>query len=295
MKWPNWAEHREPVPINKRGGAEDCQAQVATQHLKLPLSYSSKECVMNLRNKTALVTGGGTGIGLAITRAFVQAGAHVIVAGRDRARLDQVKRELGNVTTFEIDLTDRPERERLIAALSSGDRPLDILVNNAGVMQYFDLKDSDALAHMEAELRLDLHVPVHLCTSLLPLLLARSEATIVNVTTALIYAPFGDTPGYSAAKAGLHGFTQSLRWQTRGSSLRVVELMPPAVDTPLSHRFVGAKLTPESVATALMSGLAKGHDEIRPGQAKALRAMSRLAPDFLYRVVNKAAAKRPAD
>jgi uncharacterized oxidoreductase len=250
---------------------------------------------MDLTNKTALVTGGGAGIGLAVTRALVAAGAHVVIAGRDLARLERVRAELGNVSTVQADLAIVAERERLIAAVSDRDRPLDLLVNNAGIMQYFALADERALGRLDAELALDLHAPIHLSTALLPHLLERPEAAIVNVTTGLIYAPFGVTPGYSAAKAGLHGFTSSLRWQTRGSRLRVVELMPPAVDTELTRRYDGSKTDAASVAKALMTGLAKGANEIRPGQSKALYAMSRIAPAFIYRALNKAADKAPLD
>ncbi|TCM07447.1 SDR family NAD(P)-dependent oxidoreductase [Sphingomonas sp. PP-CC-3G-468] len=250
---------------------------------------------MNLKNKTALVTGGGVGIGLAITRALVDAGAHVIIAGRDLARLDRVRAELGNVSTIQVDLAVHGERERLIATLLQRDAPLDLLINNAGIMQYFSLADDHALARLDAELALDLHAPIHLSTALLPHLLSRPEAAIVNVTTGLIYAPFGNTPGYSAAKAGLHGFTRALRWQTRGTGLKVIELMPPAVDTELTRRYDGSKTDPESVARALMHGLVKGLDEVRPGQTKALYAMSRIAPGFIFRALNKAADKTPLD
>jgi len=250
---------------------------------------------MNFNNKTALVTGGGVGIGLAITRALVAAGAHVVIVGRDLARLERVRSELGNVSVLRADLAVEAERDRLIAAVLERDRPLDLLVNNAGIMQYFALTDGAALGRLDAELALDLHAPIHLATALLPHLLARPEAVIVNVTTGLIYAPFGNTPGYSAAKAGLHGFTRSLRWQTRDSNLRVVELMPPAVDTELTRRYDGPKTDTASVAKALMAGLAKGVDEVRPGQSKALYAMSRIAPTFIFRALNKAADKAHLD
>lgn len=250
---------------------------------------------MNLNNKTALVTGGGAGIGLAITRAFVADGAHVVIVGRDLARLERVQAELGNITVMQADLAEASARERLIAALLERNPPLDLLVNNAGTMQYFSLVNDRALGRLDAELALDLHAPIHLSTALLPHLLTRPEAAIVNVTTGLIYAPFGNTPGYSAAKAGLHGFTRSLRWQARGTNLKVVELMPPAVDSDLTLRYDGPKTDTASVAKALMSGLAKGKDEVRPGQTKALYAMSRIAPAFIFRALNKAADKAPLD
>ncbi|MDX7953993.1 SDR family NAD(P)-dependent oxidoreductase [Lichenihabitans sp. Uapishka_5] len=241
------------------------------------------------------MTGGGTGIGLAITRALVQAGAHVTIVGRDLARLDKVRSELANVSTLQADLAVKTERERLVAEVSSQDRPLDLLINNAGIMQYFALADDRALDRLDTELALDLHAPIHLTTALLPHLLARPEAAIVNITTGLIYAPFGNTPGYSAAKAGLHGFTRSLRWQVRNTNLKVVELMPPAVDTNMTRRYDGSKTDAASIAKALMQGLANGVDEVRPGQTKALYAMSRLAPAFIFRALNKAVDKTPLD
>ncbi|PYE29798.1 putative oxidoreductase [Rhizobium sp. PP-F2F-G38] len=250
---------------------------------------------MNLRNKKALVTGGGAGIGLAITQALVAAGAHVLIAGRDLGRLERVKAELGDVTTIQVDLAVYSERERLIAQTLASDLPIDLLVNNAGIMQYFALNDDRALARLDAELALDLHAPIHLATALLPHLLARPDAAIVNVTTGLIYAPFGTTPGYSAAKAGLHEFTRSLRWQTRSTTLKVIELMPPTVDTALTRRLDSPKINPARIATALIDGIQKGTDEIRPGQTKALYALSRLAPDFIYRTLNKVGDKVPLD
>jgi uncharacterized oxidoreductase len=117
----------------------------------------------------------------------------------------------------------------------------------------------------------------------------------VNVTTGLVYAPFGNTPGYSAAKGGLHAFTRSLRWQTRSSTLQVVELFPPTVDTDLTKRYNGPKIKPSIVASALVNALKSGQTEVRPGQSKALYLMSRLAPNFIFRALNQQADRTPLD
>ena len=165
------------------------------------------------------------------------------------------------------------ERERLINHVATAHPPLDILVNNAGTMQYFALTGADAMQRLEAELALDLHAPIHLATAPLPRLLERPEVAIVNVNTRLVYAPFGATPGYNAAKGRLHAFTRSLWWQTRGICLQVVDLLPPAVETDMTARYDGPKTSPAKVADALIDALWSGQAEVRPGQSKALYAM----------------------
>jgi uncharacterized oxidoreductase len=242
---------------------------------------------MDFKGKTAIVTGGGAGLGLAITRALHGAGAHVVIVGRDKSRLDEVRAELKRVTAIRTDLLDRAERNKLVDTLHALDKPIDVLVNNAGLMQYFPLDSGAALMSLDRELELDLHAPIHLATALLPHLLTRPEAAIINVTTGLVYAPFGAAPGYSAAKAGLHAFTRSLRWQTRHSKLRVVELLPPTIDTAMSAHYGGQKLDPKRVAGELLRGLSRNLTQIRPGQSKALYAMSRIAPELIFRLLNE--------
>lgn len=250
---------------------------------------------MKIEGKHALVTGGAAGIGLEITRALIAAGASVLVVGRDRAKLDAIRNATARVETFAADLADARERERLLAHISAASPPLDILVNNAGTMQYFALTGPDAQDRIDRELALDLHAPIHLAIALLPRFLERPEAAIVNVTTGLVYAPFGNTPGYSAAKGGLHAFTRSLRWQTRNTRLQVVDLLPPAVATSLTARYDGPKISPDKVAAALLDGLRTGREEVWPGHTKALYAMSRIAPGFIFRALNKQADKVPLD
>ena len=250
---------------------------------------------MKIEARHALVTGGAVGIGLEITRALLAAGASVLVVGRNRTTLEAMQKAHPRVTVFEADLTNVGERTRLIEHVKTNAPPVDILVNNAGTMQYFSLTGENAQARLDSELALDLHAPIHLCTALLPHLLTRPEAAIVNVTTGLVYAPFGNTPGYSAAKAGLHAFTRSLRWQTRATKLKVIDLLPPAVETALTRRYDGPKISPARVAKELLDALLKGKDEVRPGQAKALYAMSRIAPAFIFGALNKQADKTPLD
>ena len=246
---------------------------------------------MKLQGKFAVVTGGGSGIGLTIVRGLQAAGTEVLIVGRNQARLNTVSGGNTALTTFAADISKTSERDRLIQHLLNGGKPVDIFVNNAGTMQSIDLHKPAAMALLDDELSLDLHAPIHFSTVLLPHLLTRPEAAIVNITTGLIYSPFGYTPGYSASKSGLHGFTRSLRWQTRASRLQVLEVMPPTVDTNLTKHYDGPKIKPEVVAKAVVKALQNGTKELRVGQAKALYFMSRLAPGAIFKILNNAVEK----
>lgn len=246
---------------------------------------------MELKGKFAVVTGGGSGIGLAIARALQSEGAKLLIVGRDRARLNAVRGGNPVITTFAADVSKGSERDSLIQHLLKGSLAVDIFINNAGTMQSIDLHKEGALSLIDSELALDLHAPIHFSTALLPHLLTRPEAALVNITTGLIYAPFAYTPGYSAAKSGLHDFTRSLRWQTRSSRLQVLEVMPPTVDTELTKHANVSKIQPDVVARALVKALQRGTGELRVGQSKALYFMSRLAPEAIFNMMNKMVEK----
>lgn len=243
---------------------------------------------MELQGKFAVVTGGGSGIGLAITRALRAAGADALIVGRDQERLATARGGDAGITTFGADLTDEGDRDRLVEHLAEG-RPPDVLVNNAGTMTDIDLHDRCAARTMENEMALDLSAPMYLTMSLLPALLGRPEAAVVNVTTGLVYAPFGRMPAYAAAKAGVHAFSQALRHQTRRDGLHVLEVLPPTVDTELTSSYGGSKIQPETVGSAVVKALINGTTELRIGQAKFLYAMSRIAPNAIFTLMNKTA------
>ena len=244
---------------------------------------------MNLNGKYAVVTGGGAGIGLAITMALHKAGVRVLVVGRAGSSLERARAQ--GFAVLAADLSNRVDRERVVSEIQNGAEAIDIFVNNAGTMTYFDLRSPDAMQKMEYELALDLHAPIHFSTALLPHLLNRPEAAIVNLTSGLVYAPSAGTPGYSAAKNGLHAFNQSLRWQTRKSQLQVLEVLPPTVDTDMNKHYNGPKIKPKVIGDGVRKALENGTHELRVGQAKALFLMSRIAPAGAFNMINTAMDK----
>jgi uncharacterized oxidoreductase len=245
---------------------------------------------MNLEGKFAMVTGGtrhrpGDHQGAA-RRRFRCADRRSERDGLNAARGDDSR-----ILTVVADLANPDDRVRLIEQLTSG-RPLDILVNNAGSMTRIDIHNPNAESLMEHDVALDLAAPVHLSIDLLPVLWQRPEAAIVNVSTGLIYAPLAFNPGYSTAKAGLHAFTRSLRRQTRSDSIHVLEVFPPIVYTELTRNHGGPKIGVEAVGAAVVKALVHNRNELRIGRAKFLYSMSRIVPNVIFSMINRATEKR---
>ena len=234
---------------------------------------------MNLTSNTILITGGGAGIGLALARQLAERGNRVIICGRSEAALLQAQAQVPDLLIRVCDITDQASRQAMLNWLSSEHPKLNILVNNAGIQHRRLFSDANALADLEQEVATNFTAPVRLIGELLPLLKQQPSATIINVTSALAYAPIADLPVYCATKAAMHSFTLTLRHQLKATAVRVVELAPPIVDTGLggNERSAGTagqrKMTPQDFATEALVQLASGQDEVLVGLAAGARKM----------------------
>lgn len=242
---------------------------------------------MNLDGARVLITGGSSGIGLAVARAMAAQGASVTITGRDEARLRTAASDQPRITGVVCDVTDPAAvlalRDELVA--KGG---IDVLVNNAGVMHFFDVTDGLPLDRQLAEVDIDVNGPIRLVDAFLPSLLER-PSVIVNVSSGLAWVPYVAAPVYSGAKAFVHAWTVALRVQLADTSVRVVELLPPVTDTPLADGLNAgfARMPPEKVAAALLRGLARDADEIAPGSAAPLQCLARLSPRLALRLLNR--------
>lgn len=243
--------------------------------------------IVNLKGIRAVVTGGSSGIGLHVAQALADEGAHVVVTGRNPGRLAEAATTRDGIEAKVCDVTDDEAIVALREAVIAGGG-CDLLVNNAGVMHTFDVRENFPLEKQLLEVDIDVNGPVRMVHHFLPHLLSR-PSTIVNVSSGLAFVPFAAAPVYSATKAFVHAWTQGLRAQLGGTSVRVVELMPPVVDTPMVEELDGAfsRMPPTELASAFLKGLRNGTDEIVPGQSSQLRFMRRLAPGFLFRQLNR--------
>jgi uncharacterized oxidoreductase len=240
---------------------------------------------MNLRNRTILITGGSAGIGLAFALKFVELGNKVIVTGRRQAVLDEVKAKYPTLHTIQSDVAD-PAQVAALAARVKADFPkLDVLMNNAGIMLYENLKaPAPDLAALTAEMDINVGGVIRMTSAFIDILTAH-KGTVINVSSALAFVPLPPAAIYSATKAAIHSYTQSLRFQLEESGVEVIELMPPGVKTALSADLPEGGLlsliTTDELVKQSFASLKAGALEIRPGQSKTLALMRRLAPDFI--------------
>ena len=250
---------------------------------------------MELTKNTILITGGSSGLGLALAARLLAMGNTVIVTGRDQAKLDRTRNQLPGIHTIQSDVS-RPEAIGQLYEQVVGQFPrLNMLVNNAGEMRKINLHDTatDPL-DLTRELTTNLLGPIWMVQQFLPYLKQQPTAAILNVTSGLALVPFPLSPIYGASKAGLRSYTQSLRVQLKNTSVKVFELVAPAVNTPLNDQFTGVEgfdrdilMEPVKLVAATIRGLQTDSYEIMPGLAKVIRLMSRLAPSLILSQTSK--------
>lgn len=232
---------------------------------------------MNITDNTILVTGGGTGIGLAITEAFAAKGNKMIICGRRESLLKEAKEKIPSVEYLVADLR-KPDQVKLLYQWTVKKFPgVNILVNNAGIQRAFNFHDPDSLEDITEEIEINLSSPVLLSSMFVENFSARKESAIVNVSSGLGFAPIAFMPVYCATKAALHSFTMSMRHQLKKTPVKVFELIPPIVDTDLDQGRRGKRgevdrgIEPAMVADELLKGMEEDDPEIIVGMAKGLR------------------------
>lgn len=187
---------------------------------------------MQMSGNTILITGGGSGIGRALAEAFQARGNQVIIAGRRPEKLAEVTAANPGMRSVVLDIADADAIREVAGGLRADYPALNVVVHNAGIMRAEDVRGGE-LADAEATVATNLLGPIRLTAALLPHLLARPRASILTVSSGLAFVPLATTPTYSATKAGVHAYTESLRRQLRDTSVQVIELIPPYVQTEL--------------------------------------------------------------
>ena len=233
---------------------------------------------MDTTQDTILITGGGSGIGRAFAEALHAKGAKVIIAGRREAALAEVATANPRMAYEVLNVADAADIRAFAARVTAAHPDLNVLINNAGIMKAEALSGGVFdLDLVEDTIATNLLGTIRLTAALLPHLLTKASATVVTVSSGLAFVPLAATPTYSATKAAIHSWSQSLRHQLAGTPVKVVEWAPPAVATDLMpghaqnpNSMPLADFTAESLAL-----FEAGHDEVLVERVKFLQGAER--------------------
>jgi uncharacterized oxidoreductase len=184
-------------------------------------------------NNTILITGGGSGIGRGLAEAFHKLGNKVIIAGRRKDVLETVVTANPGMSYEILDVQDPAKLKSFATEITSKYPSLNVLVNMAGIMQMEDLVNAPDPSVIDATIATNFTAPLQLTAALLPHLKQQAQATVINVSSGLAFTPLALTPTYCATKAAIHSWSVSLRYQLRDTSVEILELAPPYVQTEL--------------------------------------------------------------
>lgn len=239
---------------------------------------------MQLNGNTILITGGTSGIGLAIAERFLSAGNEVIICGRRESALAEMRAKHPTLHTLVADTGSATAREALVTEVLARFPKLNVLINNAGIQRKVAMTKVEPWADVAQEIAINLEGPIHLSMLLTAHLQKQERALIANVSSGLAFVPLAVAPVYSATKAALHSFTLSLRHQLQ-PSIEVVEIIPPAVRTNLggAHDF-GTPL--DEYADSVMAQLAEGRPEVTYDFSAKGSQASRAELDAIFQHIN---------
>src|SRR5262245_35470035 len=189
---------------------------------------------MDITGNTIFIPGATSGIGLALALALRAKGNTVIVGGRRAELLERIAAEHSGIDTVRIDTADPASITAAARQVLAAHPDLNVLVTMAGVMRAEDWRKPDGfLASAESVVTTNVLGPIRLIAAFVEHLRSRPKATIMTVSSGLAFTPLKVTPSYNASKAAIHMLSESLRLQLADTTVKVVELEPPAVRTAL--------------------------------------------------------------
>ncbi len=247
---------------------------------------------MKTGDNTVLITGGATGIGFALAESFIKSGNEVIICGRREDKLKEAKAKLPTVNIHGCDISKERDCNELFDWISVNFKNTNVLLNNAGIQRSIDFrKGAEDLLKNPGEIETNFKAQIYLSALFIPMFLRQSEAAIINVSSGLGFVPLARFPVYCATKAAMHSFTTSLRYQLKGTPIKVFELIPPTVyDTELKGKVQEKNdwsISSAEVADAMIGAMAKDEYEITAGTSKSLIADSRNDPEQAFKHINR--------
>ncbi len=211
-----------------------------------------------LKGKIALVTGGGSGIGFAITKALLDEGMHVAICGRDEGKLRKAETELGKhsgkLLVMPTDVSKKAEVDHWVKAAIREFGRIDVLINNAGVARWSDVENITD-EHLDYQLNVNLRGPLYCSQVVLPYMKGRQSGYIINISSVCGKSGFAGTAAYSASKFGLMALSDSLREEGASFNIKVTAICPGFVATPMVTDApvpLEEMIRPEDIAKAVL-------------------------------------------
>lgn len=226
---------------------------------------------MKTTGNTVFISGGSAGIGLAIAKKLSAAGNKIIINGRNEERLQNALKQLDNAEAIQGDLSVEADRIAIAKQLKENYPETNIIINNAGAAFSYLLNET-LNAHEKAAIEMNTNYfsVIHFTELLLPHLVQKTEAAVINVSSIAVFGSHKLLPTYGATKAALHSYTVALRYSyEEQKNLQIYEVYPPLVNTEFSAEIGGANgIPPEEVADELLIALEKNQFDVPVGDTK---------------------------
>jgi len=237
---------------------------------------------MDTKGNTILITGATRGIGLELLSKFYAEKNKIIAVARNDEGLEKLRTQFKNIDTIQCDLSKDKSINDLIEKVKIDHPDLNTLINNAGIqVNFYDHKfgeKQESWKKLADEIQINYTAPVQLTYRLIPILKRNRNASIVNVSSGLAFAPKKSAPVYCGTKAGIHIFTKALRYQYENSNLKIFEIIPPLVETEMTKGRGKNKLTPVELVEEFFNAFRKDRYEVNIGKTKLLRIIQRISP-----------------
>jgi len=255
---------------------------------------------VNLSNNTILITGGGSGIGFALAKKFIQLNNRVIICGRNLEKLKTAKQKYPSIEIIQCDVSDDHSVETLVQEILETHPNLNFLVNNAGIMKMWNIRrETTNIREQKTEILTNFFGTIQLTQSLIPHLLGQKNSAVLNVSSGLAFVPMPAAPIYNATKAAIHSYSISVRQQLQNTPIKIFEVLPAAIETQMAtdmEKIIGIensgpKMSPEKLAELTIKGIKNDTYEIRPGMANMLYHLHRFTPSLAQNMIRKQSEK----
>ena len=242
-----------------------------------------------MQDKIIVITGGATGIGFSIAKELIKDNT-VISIDRTPSKIEALKAALPAVYSIKADITSDYGLNLAIASIGNDFGRIDVLINNAGKGGAFDIvamNEEDLMNKVDGAMAVNYRAVILLTKKALPLLKKSLKSVVIINSSGLAYVPIARLGSYCASKTAVHFITMCIRHQLEPLNIRVVEVLPPNVDTELNMSKGVKKMSAEEFTRIFLKKLENGENVINVGQSSALEKFSRLLPGLAFKALNK--------